>query len=524
MAKQSNNSQRIEQDLLFSDPLAGIEKDFKRIYKQNNFSTASSSKKSEHSTSRKFTVAVCGVALGDEGKGRIVDNYIEELLKNKSLTKVAVVRYQGGNNSGHTIEKGNIKLALHLVPSCVLYQKAFGIMDRGMVIHPEDLMTEVTYVEKAAGTLKKRLFLSPDAILNTDLERAEEVLNRIMTGNAKGGTGRGIGPSYAHHLDRLGFTIFDLVGDSWKELAGEQYNRYEKFFAALDMKLASDVEVPDFDETIRKQKPLTRTVGSKKTFLERLTFAREWLLQRKIIADTFLLHKEIYADTKTGVVFEGAQAAGLDAWLGTRPDVTASNTRIDGVKEGTAFWRPEDIESKIGVFKIPYTSSVGERRMPTHVELPKDGPLPSSADKDRQWASWVREEAHEYGTTTGRPRDITHLDLEFLRYNARMANINVLAGTHLDTARENQEIKVCTHYTDHRGRPMSYQPGLHHLENVKPIYITLPGWDGAAARKAKKVKDLPINALKFLAFIEARTGYPIVLATTGAKREDIISF
>lgn len=525
MPKQIPNPHRKKQDLLFHEPQKGLQEDYKKIYKSNHVTPQKINISNyQNNFSRKNTIAVCGVALGDEGKGRIVDNYIENLLKNKSVTKVAVIRYQGGNNAGHTIEKGTIKLALHLVPSCVLYQKAFGIMDRGMVIHPEDLMTEVGYVEKVTGTLKKRLFLSSDAILNTDLERAEEVVNRIMTGKAKGGTGRGIGPSYAHHLDRLGLTLFDLISDNWKELIVEQYRRYEKIFASFDLALATDVAVPDFYETVRQKKSVTRQVGSKKAFLERLTFAREWLIQRNMLTDTLVLHKEMYADTKIGVVFEGAQAVGLDSWLGTWPDVTASNTRIDGVKEGTAFWRPEDIENRIGVFKIPYTSSVGARRMPTHIDLPKEGALPADADADQKWAMWVREEAREYGTTTGRPRDITHLDLEFLRYNARMADIEMLAGTHLDSATEDQEIKICTHYTDQRGRPLSYQPGLHHLEYVKPNYITLPGWDGKAVGKAKKAKDLPINALRFLQFIEARTGYPVILATTGTKRENIISF
>jgi adenylosuccinate synthase len=525
MPKQSLHALRKKQDFLLHDPIKGLLEDYKKIYKSSNFSLQKINQKDyQNDTSRKYTIAVCGVALGDEGKGRIVDNYIETLLKNKSISKVGVIRYQGGNNAGHTLEKGTIKLALHLVPSCVLYQKAFGIMDRGMVIHPEDLMTEVGYVEKSAGTLKKRLFLSSDAILNTDLERAEEIVNRIMTGKAKGGTGRGIGPSYAHHLDRLGLTIYDLISDGWKELLGEQYRRYEKIFAAFDLKLATDVLVPDFYETVNQKKSVTRTVGSRKAFIERLTFAREWLIQRNMIVDIVAMHKEIARDTKVGVVFEGAQAVGLDSWLGTWPDVTASNTRIDGVKEGTAFWRPEDIESRIGVFKIPYTSSVGQRQMPTHIDLPKEGMLTESASEEQKWAMWIREEAHEYGTTTGRPRDIAHLDLEFLRYNARMGDIEMLAGTHLDSASEGQEIKVCTHYTDQRGRPMAYQPGLHHLEHVKPNYISLPGWDGKAASKARKVKDLPKNALRFLSFITARTGYPIVLATTGTKRENIISF
>ena len=170
--------------------------------------------------------------------------------------------------------------------------------------------------------------------------------------------------------------------------------------------------------------------------------------------------------------------------------------------------------------------------MPTHIELPSNphGTEANSTQQtvkttltvDQEWALWVRETAHEYGTTTGRPRDITFLDLEFLRYNARMSGINALIGTHLDTATDTQQIKVCTHYTDKNGTTVSYQPGLHYLEDVVPQYVSLPGWDGEMCQKAKSKEDLPIHAQKFLAFIEARTGYPIVAATTGPKREHYV--
>lgn len=522
----THRSYQNTRDLLYYNPTSQLSEDLADIYKKNIVHVGKSEKSdlSQNTNARPNTIAIAGIALGDEGKGRIVDNELENLLKKRTIEHAYVIRYQGGNNAGHTIEKGDIKLALHLIPSCVLYENASGIMDRGMVINPEDLKTEVTYVEKDAPSLKKRLFLSSDAILNTDLERAEEILNRVITGKAKGGTGRGISPSYAHHIDRLGLTMLDLMNEDWEENLSTHYKRYDKLFNAYDMKLATDISVPDFFETVTQKKAVTRLVGSKKIFLERLKEARDWLFKRKLITNTFHLHKTIYQGPSIGVVFEGAQAAGLDVWLGTRPDVTASNTRVDGVKDGTAFWRSLDIEHRVGVFKIPYTSSVGARRMPTHVDLPQSGPLQKNATVDQKWAYWVREEAHEYGTTTGRPRDITHLDLEFLRYNARMADVDSLAGTHLDTAEEGQDIKVCTHYTDKKGTILPYQPGLHYLKHVIPHYTILPGWDGKACRTAKKAKDLPVNALKFLAFIQKRTGYPIVLATTGTKREHIVSF
>ena len=480
------------------------------------------SRKSNH-RSRNNTVSVIGVALGDEGKGRLVDNKIESLLKKPGIKSVYVIRFQGGNNTGHTVEKDSIKLALHLVPSCVMYQKASGIMDRGMVIHPADLKTEILYVEKKVISLKNRLFLSDDAILCTDLERAEEVLNRVKTGRAKGGTGRGISPSYAHHYDRLGLKIYDLIAHNWKKILSNQYDQYQKMFSAFGIDLAK-TEVPDYEKTLKSGKEASQTVGSKKEFIKKLEEARSWLIRRDIIRNTYLMHKDLYKDSSKAIIFEGAQALGLDPWLGTRPDTTSSNTSVYGVREGTAYWLPYQIKQNIGIFKIVYSSSVGARRMPTHVDLPKNlADLPKNASSEQKWAAFVREEAHEYGTTTGRPRDIIYLDLAFIAYNARMSGIDVLAGTHLDIAKEDHVIKVCTHYTNKKGEHVAYQPGLRYQEGVIPHYVELPGWGGLKCRKAKRKDQLPKNALKFLSFVQTRTGFPIVAVTTGPKRENFIA-
>ncbi|MBI4080413.1 MAG: adenylosuccinate synthetase [Candidatus Levybacteria bacterium] len=514
------------QEQRFLDPHRSVNQDYNAVYKKSAITIGwpKGKKRLFSHTARPNTAAIVGVALGDEGKGRLVDNKIESLLKNKKIKHVTVIRYQGGNNAGHTVEKGNIKLALHLVPSSVMYEKAAGIMDRGMVINIEDLQTEVSYIEKSVESIAGRLFLSDDAILCTDLERAEEVVNRLKDARAEGGTGRGIAPSYAHHYDRIGLHIFDIMSDNWRDRLATQYERYEKEFRAFDRDL-KNIEVPDFQATVRNKEATKRTVGSKKIFLERFALARSWLLKRKFVTNTFPLHRTLSLDTTAGIIFEGAQAAGLDAWNGTRPDVTTSNTTIYGVREGTAFWRLQDISERIGVFKITYTSSVGARRMPTHVTLPKDlNDLPKNASKDEKWAAYVREEAHEYGTTTGRPRDITFLDLAFLSYNARMAGVEVLIGTHLDIAQENQTINVCTDYVDKKGKYIPYQPGIRYLTNVVPHYITLPGWNAANCRSATSLMQLPTTAQQFLSFIQTRLGYPIVAATTGTKRENILEF
>lgn len=527
MARQSLSRKSLyhlqRQQLLH--PQKTIEKMLKQIYDNNQIIIGWPKREKRISAhlARKNTVAVIGCALGDEGKGRIVDNKIASLLHSPHIQRVYVIRYGGGNNAGHTIEKNGYKLSLHVIPSGILHKKTLGIMDRGMVIHPEDLTTEVTYAEQHVGSLKNKLLLSEEAIVCTDLERAEEILNRIRTGRAKGGTGRGVGPSYAHHYDRLGLKMFDLLNSDWENTFGNQYDRYQKEFAGFDLKLANS-EVPDFRSIKLEKKTKSRTVGNKKEFLERLEKARTWIIQRDMVRNVFLLHATIYRDATVGVVFEGAQGIGLDAWLGTRPDVTASDTSVYGIRTGTGFWKPTDIAERIGIIKGPYTSSVGERQLPTEVALPKNiKDLPKTATAQQKWAAFVRETAHEYGTTTGRPRDIARLDLAMTRYNAVMSGVEVLAVTLMDIAQENQTIQICTHYT-RNGMLTPYQPGLRYQEGSTPHYVNLPGWDGTSCRNAKTVVDLSSNALKYLAFIQAQTGFPIVATTTGPARENMITF
>lgn len=525
MAKEFSQSQE-----RFLHPTDSLQKSFEDIYEKNKIKIGPDKNQAitPHKELRKNTFAIVGGALGDEGKGRFVDNIVEELLDKKKIDRVSVIRFQGGNNAGHTVEKDGQVLKLHLVPSGAFYENAVGIIDTGVAVHPEDLATEVNYVEDAVGNITNRLILSETAILATDLERAEEKLNNIRAGKSSGGTGRGIGPAYAHHLDRRGLVIRDLLSKNWRETLSDKYDQYENEFSAYGLDL-KNIEVPDYAKTLKTGTEEKRTIGTKKTFLKRLEEARSWILDSDITQNTLPLHHTIFEDKKQGVVFEGAQAAGLDAWLGTRPDVTASNTRSYGVTEGTGFWKRENIEEVIAVVKVPYTSSVGSRKMPTHIDLAKDKdgrplPLSENATAEQEWAEWVRDTAREYGTTTGRARDINHLDLEMLRYNLHTTSADSVVVTHLDVAREEDVIKVCTHYEDGQGQVIFYQPDLERLKDVFPSYIELPGWDGEKVQKAKNKRELPENSRKFLAFLQDRLGYPIVAATTGPARENYISF
>jgi len=463
---------------------------------------------------RENTVAIIGGQLGDEAKGRTVDNKIGAMLNIPGIEIVYVIRFQGGNNAGHMVERDGKRLDLHVVPSGVMYKETVGIMDQGMVIHVEDLQTEVKYIEDYVGDIRGKLFLSQDAILATDIERAEEVANRLKEEDSKGGTGRGIGPAYAHHRDKTGKQVKHLLDNNWREQFAKYYEIRQKDLVGHKIDLAT-MEVPNFRKSRETGKEEKRMVGTKEEFLDRLEAARSWLIERNMTTNIFLMHQEAYWDVSKGFIFEGAQAAGLDAFTGTRPDTTSSNTTAYGARDGTLYWTPEKIKICVGVIKGPYMSSVGnDRKIPTLIS-------PENKKEYEEYALPIRNEANEFGTTTGRPRDIAHIDLPLMAYNAAMAGIEEISVTHLDIARKNRPIKVCCAYKDKTtGKYVPYQPGLHYQQNVEPQYITLPGWDGKECMRARSLRDLPPNAVKFMAFLQARLGYPITSGTNGPDRHN----
>ncbi len=523
-----------ERNPRFFDPVPFVQKDIDRIYNQEQV-TVGMPMGAEiilNALSREHTVAIVGAQLGDEGKGRIVDNKLEQILSIPGMQMAYVVRFQGGSNAGHTVytPEGR-KIPLHQVPSSINEDRAVGIMDSGMVVHMEDLKTEIEDGEAIVGDLRNRLYLSEEAKLVTDLERAEEVVNRFKSsGKSGGGTGRGISPTYANDLSRLGTHVKDLMAENWREVYAARYDRYAKEFAVHNYDIAT-MQVPDLRATRDQKKAVTRNLGTMDEFLDRLESVRNWYIERdasqpdqpSMIQNTFLMHQEMYNNLNAGVLFEGAQAVGLHHAIGRLPDVTSSDTSINGIAAGTKLWKAQDIREKIGVMKLTYMSSVGSVHMATDLMLPRKAITDESGLTGAQkFGAWVREEAHEYGTTTGRPRDICLLDLELMRYNIRMGGIEMLAGTHLDIAREDMPIKVCTHYVDSTGQRVAYQPGVEHQENLTPVYVDLPGWDGAAAQQARTFDELPDNAKKFLAFVQAQTATPITAVTNGPQREQLV--
>ncbi|OGK13494.1 hypothetical protein A3A93_01370 [Candidatus Roizmanbacteria bacterium RIFCSPLOWO2_01_FULL_38_12] len=550
----------IHQNELYHNAHKRVSEDIQAVYKRNKIAVGlPKGVKSRYAISGlPNSYAVIGMMWGDEGKGRIVDNLLEKLLTNPGIKNAYVVRFQGGSNAGHTVYKDRHKIPLHQLPSGILHSRSVNIMDSAMVIHMEDLQTEIIDAEAIVGDLQERLVLSEDAMLSTDLERAEEVFLREKTlGKSKGGTGRGMSQTVAHYIDRQGFIVADLFEKNWKARFSKKYDTYKRDFAAWDHDLAT-TDVPDFRQTRKQKKPLTRKVGTKKEFLERLHNVRNWFLKRdsklskkqRLIQNTFPIHHQIedfLVSRKASVVFEGAQAVGLHFRLGRRPDVTSTDTTMTGIKDSTAYYTREMIGDGIGVFKATYDSSVGQVKPMTIINLPKDDLLLKVKQKigdtwknwndedywreikklkslsvEQKYAAWIREVAKEKGTTTGRYREICYLDLAAMRFNAKMSEVTMLAVTHLDIARKDHAIRVCTHYTDSKGRNSPYQPGQKRQKGLKPHYVDLPGFDGRQVQKAKRFDELPENAKKFLAFIQRQVGLPITIVSTGPNREDVV--
>lgn len=445
---------------------------------------------------RKKSIAICGGAFGDEGKGRIVDMVVADLAKNGL---VVVYRDNGGANAGHTVEFATgERVAFHQLPSGVFVKGAVVVLGKEMVIHPGDLIEELEAVGKIKVTSDRATIkIDEMALLSLDTHRAFESVLKQWQEGGKGSTGRGIAPAYSdvllrHPLRMRDIALFD------KEKIAKHYDLYAAMVAGLGQKLAA-VEVPRLSGKLE-------TVGTKATFMKRLQAQAEKLAP--IIRDIHPWLAKNWADKKTSFVFEKAQAVGLDFRWGVYPDVTASDTTFDGIYSATqGIVDPDQIEVRAGVIKATYMSSVGTRRLPTLMEEPL--------------ATQIRQDANEYGATTKRPRDIAHLDLPALRYFVRVGRISQLMLTHMDICYPDVPVKICIAYKQ-GSKTVGYRPDQVFLDTIKPVYTELDSWDVAKLAKAKAKADLPKEAKVFLKFLAKEIGVPITLITTGPKRKQRI--
>lgn len=417
-------------------------------------------------------VVIVGAQWGDEGKGKIVD-----LLTRDADT---VVRFQGGNNAGHTIVLKGEKFIFHLVPSGILYENKTCVIGSGVVVDPAVLIEEIT-------ELKKRGYLKDDAQLMVS-EEAHLILpyhRRIDIARDRvfkiGTTGRGIGPAYEDKVARYGIRMVDLMDE-------------EVFRQKLENNL------------LQKNAYLSEVLKEEPFQFEEIL--EEYLhYQKKIgqyVRDT---SRFLFEEIQKGrhILFEGAQGALLDLDHGTYPYVTASNTVAGNACAGSGIG-PTLIDSVIGVAKA-YTTRVGE------------GPFPTELTDDI--GKRIREKGGEYGATTGRPRRCGWFDAVVVNHAIRINGIREMAITKLDVLNDFDTVKICVGYGVN-GEVFRHVPScLKTLASSVPIYEELEGWKGEI-KGAKKISDLPIQAQRYLKRIEELVQVKISMVSVGSERDETI--
>ena len=417
-------------------------------------------------------IVLVGTHWGDEGKGKVTDL----LAENMDL----VVRYQGGNNAGHTIVVNGERYALHLVPTGVLYPHCTPVIGPGVVVNPEVLLEEMDTLEQR-GVDVSRLLLSGNShlIMPYHLE-LDKVTERRLGKNRLGTTKRGIGPAYADKSTRVGLRVQDL----------------------LDPKIfSSKLEVALKEKNLI----LTRVYG--RLPLEGGEIEEEYLgyAQRLAphIADTSPVVQKALDEEKT-VLFEGAQATMLDLDHGTYPFVTSSNPIAGGACAGAGVG-PRDIDRIIGISKS-YCTRVGS------------GPFPSEADPAD--AEILVEVGGEYGTTTGRKRRCGWFDAVAARYAARLNTLTELVITKLDVLSAFDSIKVCVAYEYDGQRYDEFPPNQTIFNKCRPVFEELPGWKDDIS-SVRDVADLPKEARAYLDALEGLVGTPISWASVGPGRDQM---
>jgi adenylosuccinate synthase len=419
------------------------------------------------------TVVLVGMQWGDEGKGRFVD-YL-------AAKADVVVRFQGGNNAGHTVEIGDEVFKLHLVPAGIFYKGKLNIIGNGVVINPQALVEEMNHLS-SRGVDISGLRISDRAHVVLPYHALEDELSERTRGEMDiGTTKRGIGPAYTDKADRSGIRICDLMdSESFPALLRRNLEKKNQLFNSIY--LADGV---DYEET-----------------LDASTKAADIL--RPYVTDTIsLLHECIKAGEK--VLFEGAQGTLLDIDLGTYPYVTSSHPTAGGVSCGAGIG-PTAIQGALGIVKA-YTTRVGK------------GPF--ITELLDEMGSAIREKGGEYGATTGRPRRCGWLDAVILNYAVRVNGITHIAVSRMDTLGGLGPVKICTGYRKDGKIITDFPARLKDLEGCKPVYEELPGWTDDISH-IRSFEMLPKEAQAYIRRIEELTGVPAVLVGVGPEREETI--
>ncbi len=419
-------------------------------------------------------VAVIGAQWGDEGKGKVVDILAEHAD--------IVVRFQGGNNAGHTLVVGDETTVVHLIPSGVLQGK-MCVIGNGVVVDPWVLIEERDAL-RSRGLLEgdDQLKISDRAHLILPYHRAVDAAReRIRGGGALGTTGRGIGPTYEDKMSREGLRFADLMDvKSFPDLLENGIDRRNRYLT--DVLSAEPVDYKQMlDDCNRVRDQLGAHVTDTSVFLDKSMSSGRRLL------------------------FEGGQGTMLDIDHGTYPFVTSSNTVSGAIATGAGV-APNRIGTVVGMCKA-YTTRVGAGPFPTEL---------NDEDGER-----LRKDGGEFGATTGRPRRCGWFDAVLVRQAARLNGLDGLAVTKLDVLTGFEKIKVCTSYDLDGERIESFPASRTAVNRIVPNYEELPGWSEPLER-ARSLDDLPANARRYVKCLEDLTGVPSFLVSVGARRTETI--
>ncbi len=419
-------------------------------------------------------IVLLGAQWGDEGKGKATD-----LLGDKVKF---VVRYQGGNNAGHTVVIGNEKYALHLLPSGILTPSCIPVIGNGVVIDPAVLLEEIRGL-KERGVDTSKLKISTNAHLITPYHRTIDKVSERFLGKSKiGTTGRGIGPAYADKINRIGIRIQDLFDPSIlrQKLEGALRDKNQVLIKVFNRK---GIEVDD-------------------VLNEYLGYAE---ILKPYVTDTSLLLNQALERNEV-VLLEGSQGTLLDVDHGTYPFVTSSNPTAGGASTGCGIG-PTKISRVIGIVKA-YTTRVGSGPFPTEL-FDEDGEK-------------LRSIGGEFGTTTGRSRRTGWYDALIARYAVRINGLTDFFLTKLDVLTGWEKIPVCIAYEIDGKRVDELPASQTDFHHAKPIYEYLPGWSEDITG-AKELKDLPVNARAYVKYLEEISGAPMSAIGVGPGRDQTIA-
>ena len=416
-------------------------------------------------------IALLGLQWGDEGKGKVVDNLANDLD--------AAVRYQGGHNAGHTLIVNGKKIVFHLLPSAICHENIKCYVGRGVVVSLEALFSEIDEAKEVLGSIEDRLIISSACSLiqpyHIKLDQLREKSNNLTK---IGTTGRGIGTSYEDKVGRRSIRVADLYDEAkLKDKLEQSLEFYNSIFQHSFA--APQIDVNElFDINLQHAEKLKPYVGN--------------------VIDEI---RDLQENGKK-ILYEGAQGALLDVSLGTYPYVTSSNL-IGGIPSGVGI-SPSEIDYTIGITKA-YTTRVGE------------GPFPTELFDET--GEFLAEKGGEVGATTGRPRRCGWLDGFLLSNMVKVSGVNGLCLTKIDVLDGLEKVKISTDYISEQSSAAIME--TMDIEEVEPVYLELEGWSEPTSGKTK-YEELNDNAKLFVEKIEEIAGVPVIMISTGPKREDTI--